>query len=97
MNLGEQDLVQCLEKMLNDPCIEIARIKCRLDPAYSVRDTMGYRDVNVKFRIIKCPIANQDEVSWTLAYLEGHVCEVCVCGALICCSMAALKCLCDEG
>ena len=85
MNLGEQDLVQCLEKMLNDPCIEIARIKCRFDPAYNVRETMGYRDVNVRFRIIKCPIDIQDDEYWSLMRLEGHVCEVCVCDAQTCC------------
>jgi hypothetical protein len=38
-----QDLLKCLEIILQDPNVRIVRIKNRLDPAHNAHSTVGYR------------------------------------------------------
>ena len=69
-------LADCLDLILADPLIKVEAIKNRLDPAYDITETPGYRDVNVKLRILGSPKECTTSASWNQLKLSGHVCEV---------------------
>jgi len=62
------DLTVCLRAIMNDPEVEIVRIKNRLDPNYNAIQSAGYRDVALNMRI-----SNEDTARLGI---DVHVCEV---------------------
>ena len=62
------DLALCLRVMEDDPEVQLARIKNRMDPAYPSLLSGGYRDVSVNLRIVSARTKGLG--------LAMHVCEV---------------------
>ncbi|EKX31665.1 hypothetical protein GUITHDRAFT_122152 [Guillardia theta CCMP2712] len=63
-----RQLVECVEVIINDPEVEVVRIKNRLDPDYDASTSGGYRDVGINLRVI-----HEGAKRWGVA---GHVCEL---------------------
>eukprot|EP00293_Proteomonas_sulcata_P019503 CAMPEP_0184293364 /NCGR_PEP_ID=MMETSP1049-20130417/4816_1 /TAXON_ID=77928 /ORGANISM="Proteomonas sulcata, Strain CCMP704" /LENGTH=840 /DNA_ID=CAMNT_0026601327 /DNA_START=96 /DNA_END=2615 /DNA_ORIENTATION=- len=63
-----QDLVSCLSSILDDPEVEVLRIRNRFSPEYDSKQTAGWRDVNLILRI-------KSEESRTLG-VDRHCCEL---------------------
>ena len=62
------DLLMCLQIVAADTSIVLERIKNRMCPGSSAKETAGYRNVALNLRIV-CAEAN-------LLGVTGHICEV---------------------
>jgi len=63
-----KDIHDCLQTIMEDPEVEIVRIKNRLDPNYNSFESAGYRDLALNLRI-----GNHQSAKLGL---DTHVCEV---------------------
>mmetsp|Transcript_60196 Transcript_60196/g.160130 ORF Transcript_60196/g.160130 Transcript_60196/m.160130 type:complete len:609 (-) Transcript_60196:279-2105(-) len=61
-------IASCLETIISDPEVWVERVRDRLDPSYDGMRTCGYRDVQLKLRVVS-------EEARRLG-VDGHVCEV---------------------
>ncbi|EKX41876.1 hypothetical protein GUITHDRAFT_112018 [Guillardia theta CCMP2712] len=66
--LDVHQLCACVDLIINDPEVEVVRIKNRLDPSYNASSSGGYRDVGLNLRVI-----HEGAKGWGVA---GHICEL---------------------
>jgi hypothetical protein len=57
-----------MKVIINDPEVQICRVKNRMDPGYNASATAGYRDV-----VLNMQIKTQQTAAMGV---DGHVCEV---------------------
>jgi len=71
-----EDLTRYLELILDDPVVEVVRIKNRLDSTYNCDNMYGYRDVNLNLRIVNSPVTCLSDQDWRRLGLCEHMCEI---------------------